>query len=79
MEDLSHMISPETGLTGGESMNAANMTSGKPDSLMQAPGSAPLLPPVKADNPVLDIPGETGPTVLINSSGKKVGDSYGGR
>jgi hypothetical protein len=56
MEDLSHMISQATGLTGGESMNAANMISDRPDSLMSAPGSNPLLPEGITDSPELDVP-----------------------
>lgn len=71
MEDLSHMINPATGLTGGESMNAANMISSHPDSLMTAPGSAPLLPGHVTDEPNLEIPPVKGPTVLVHKGGDK--------
>lgn len=52
------MLSPETGLTGGESMNAGNTTT-IPGVAMQAPGSRPVnpLPPgAEVDTPELDIP-----------------------
>lgn len=81
MEDLSHMLPNETGLTGGESMSAGN-TINRPTSTMSAPGSLPVNPPppgAEIDDPALDIGGVKGPTVLISSTGAKVGDSYGGR
>lgn len=74
MEDLSHMIDPATGLTGGESMNAANMISDRPASLMSAPGSAPLLPDHITDSPSLEVPSKKGPTVLVDQHGKKAGN-----
>lgn len=77
MEDLSHMIPSSTGLTGGESMNGANMISDRPASLMSAPGSTPLLPdpPMGGpDNPELDIPAVKDYAPRVNSHGKKAGD-----
>lgn len=74
MEDLSHLVDPATALTGGESMNGANMISDVPASLMQAPGSAPILPHVVPDSPNMEIPPVKGPTVTMNAHGKKAGD-----
>ena len=78
MEDLSkHYYGDQSyGLTGGESMNGANMISTRPDSLMSAPGSAPILPPPPAgtgstDNPGMEVPSVKGPTVLVNKGGDK--------
>lgn len=71
MEDLSHMLSLETGLTGGESMNAANMTSSRPDSLMSAPGSEPLLPPGIVDNPNVEVPGYQDFRPIVHKGGDK--------
>lgn len=76
MEDLSHMLPLSTGLTGGESMSAGN-TINRPTSVMSAPGSTPVNPPPlgsEIDDPSLDIPSVTGPTVLVNSHGAKAGD-----
>jgi len=76
MEDLSHMLPASTGLTGGESMNAANMISDRPASLLSAPGSAPVLPipPGSVDSPELEVPGMQDFRPLVNSHGKKAGD-----
>jgi len=77
MENLSHMLPASTGLTGGESMNAANMISDRPASLLSAPGSAPVLPspPMGGpDSPELEVPGMQDFRPLVNSHGKKAGD-----
>lgn len=77
--DHSDMLPDDTGLTAGESMSAGN-TINRPTSMMSAPGSLPVNPPppgAEIDDPALDIPGRKGATVMVNSSGKKVGDSYG--
>jgi hypothetical protein len=76
MEDLSHMIDPSTGLTGGESMSAGN-TMTIPGVAMQAPGSRPVnpLPPgAEVDTPDLDIAPDRARTVLMNAHGAKAGD-----
>lgn len=63
MQDLSHLLNLETGLTAGESMSAGNTVSpstGK--TAMAAPGSMPVnIPSAKPrqhDDPGLEIPAE---------------------
>jgi len=76
MEDLSHMLSPRTGLTAGESMAGGN-TMSRPDSAMSAPGSEPVNPlPAMAemDDPSLDLSGMQDFRPLVNSHGSKAGD-----
>jgi len=79
MENLSHMLPASTGLTGGESMNGANMTSNRPDSLMSAPGSEPVLPLSalgmgSLDNPCLEVPAVQDFRPLVDPHGKKTGE-----
>lgn len=75
MEDLSHLVSPGTALTGGSSMNATNMVSNRPASLMSAPGSASILPPgIVKDTPDFEIPPVKDYAPRVGANGKKAGD-----
>ena len=81
MEDLSKQYygDQSQGLTAGESMNAGNTTT-IPGVAMQAPGSRPVNPlpaGAEVDDPNMEIPSVTGPTVLVGPSGNKAGDTYG--
>ena len=75
MEDLSkHYYGDQsTSLTAGTSMNAGNTTT-IPGTAMQAPGSKPVNPlpaGAEVDEPDMEVPSVTGPTVLVHKGGDK--------
>lgn len=45
MQNLSHLLNWETGLTAGESMSGGNTISPSPTAAMSAPGSMPVNEP----------------------------------